>query len=176
MKLLTPFVIAASLALPSNAFSDEKAIDKPVADVIQKHFLENGYLEIDDDFENIGKVFKGAKIYQIWIKSTVEKGSAMGLNMSILMQGDKISLFDSGREAALSLIKSYEGKVTNSKELRALMSSMTPVTEIEDKGEGIYHVYNGDDFFDVPSGYLVKVKNGKVQSCEYKMKLGKKKE
>ena len=50
------------------------------------------------------------------------------------------------------------------------------LVEIEDKGEGVYHVYNGDDFFDVPSGYLVKVRGGKVQSCEYKMKLGKKKE
>ena len=56
------------------------------------------------------------------------------------------------------------------------MELMTPVSEIENKGEGVYHVYSGDDFFDVPSGYLVKVRGGKVQSCEYKMKLGKKKE
>ena len=42
------------------------------------------------------------------------------------------------------------------------MELMTPVSEIENKGEGVYHVYNGDDFFDVPSGYLVKVRGGKV--------------
>ena len=175
MKLMTPFLIAA-LSFLSLAASEEKAIDQPVADAIQKHFLENGYLEIDDDFENVGKVFKGAKIYQIWIKSTVRKGAASGLNMSVLMQGDQMTLFDSGRDAAIFLIKGYAGKVTSSKQLRVLMSAMTPVSEIEDRGEGVYHVYNGDDFFDVPSGYLVKVRGGKVQSCEYKMKLGKKKE
>ena len=137
--------------------------------------MEFGYLDVDDDFERIGEVFKDTRIYRVWLKNAVHKGRATTIGMCLLVQGDKVSIFNSGKDAAISLIKSYDGKVTNAKELGALMKVMTPVSEVEDKGNGVFHVYNGEDFFDVPSGYLVTVKDGKVSSLEYEMKLGEKK-
>ena len=174
MKKLLPFMILAGFTIFSAAQSKEK-IEKPMADAIQSHLLEYGYLQLDRDYEDLDKVFKGAKLYRVWIKSQMGDGVSSGSGMTVLIQGDKISVFNQPRNAILSLIKSYDKKISNAEELKAVMVAMTPVSEIKDMGDGVYHVYNGDDFFDVPSGFLVKLKDGKVDSCEYEMKLGEKK-
>ena len=175
MRFIIPLVFVATLAVSSSAYSEEKAIEKPVAEVIQSHFLKYGSLESDEDVERVGEVFKDTTVYRVWLKNAAHQGRATTIGMWLLVQGEKVSVFNSGKDAATSLIQGYEGKVTNAKELRTLMSIMTPVSEIKDKGNGVYHVYNGDDFFDVPSGYLVTVKDGKVGSLEFEMKLGEKK-
>ena len=167
-SILVPVVMTNSFA-----FAEREPIDKPTAQVIMAHILENGYLKPSDDFKRVGKFFKGAEIYSVWLKNPNGNGSSSGF-LAILKQKEKITIFSSAKDAAISLLKSFDGKITNKNELRDLMSVITPITEVEDKGDGIYHVYNGDDFFDIPSGYLVEVKDGKVQSCEYEMKLGEK--
>ncbi len=167
-SILVPVVMSNSFA-----FAESEPIDKPTAQVIMAHILENGSLIPSDDFKRVGKFFKRAKIYDFRLKSPNGNSSSTGF-LAILKQEEKITIFRSAKDAAISLIKSFDGKIANKNELRDLMSVITPITEVEDKGDGIYHVYNGDDFFDIPSGYLVEVKDGKVQSCEYEMKLGEK--
>ena len=167
-RILVPVVMTNSFA-----FAEREPIDKPTAQVIMAHILENGSLIPSDDFNRVGKFFKRSKIYDFRLKNPNGNSSSTGF-LAILKQEEKITIFRSAKDAAISLIKSFDGKITNKNELRDLMSVITPITEVEDKGDGIYHVYNGKDFFDVPSGYLVEVKDGKVQACEYEMKLGEK--
>ena len=174
MKKLLPFMTLAGIMTFAVAQSKEK-IEKPIAEAIQSHLLEHGYLQPDRDHKDLDKVFKGAKLYRVWINSQMGDGVSSGSGLTILKQRDKISVFNQARNAVLSLIKSYDKKISNANELKAVMIAMTPVSEIKDMGDGVYHVYNGDDFFDVPSGFLVKLKDGKVDSCEYEMKLGEKK-
>ncbi|MDB4748157.1 hypothetical protein OAG13_01890 [Akkermansiaceae bacterium] len=162
MKKLLPFMTLAGIMTFAVAQSKEK-IEKPIAEAIQSHLLEHGYLQPDRDHKDLDKVFKGAKLYRVWINSQMGDGVSSGSGLTILKQRDKISVFNQARNAVLSLIKSYDKKISNANELKAVMIAMTPVSEIKDMGDGVYHVYNGDDFFDVPSGFLVKLKDGKVE-------------
>ncbi len=155
-------------------------MDETTANVIRDHLVQNGELELDDDFENLGKVFKDTKIYSVFISQKMNGNGnpgtiSMGIPIAVLSQKGKISIFSSTREAAVSLLKSYPEKINTVKDLKKVMLAITPITKIEDKGQGTYHVYNGEDFFDIPSGYRVKVKDGKIQSCDHVNKLGEKK-
>ncbi|BCX48167.1 hypothetical protein HAHE_20750 [Haloferula helveola] len=170
MKFITP-ILASVLVLHAQAFPERSPVDEATAKAMGEFLVKQGALEKDDDFPNLGKVFKGAEIYMIWVMSEEADGSATGLSLGILKQAGKVAIFSDAREAAMSLVKGYKEKVGSADELEKVMRAITEVTEVKDVGGGTYHVYNGEDFIGKPSGYVVKLEDDRIQSCRYKLEI-----
>ena len=87
MKQLFSLITASCLLGSPLAFAKDKAMDESIAEAMKAHMLEHGYLELEDDFEGVGKLFKDAKIYRVWVRNAEKKSSSRGLALAVLTQG-----------------------------------------------------------------------------------------